>query len=181
MTIKDWNIVFNEFCCYITGILVFFWLTTYYRQGHNLDLLKFTTKQVNSSCLALDWSQYEIKAKCVSQPKMAAKAWNDLASAINTHRTSQNPRRYRKMMQIIWVLLNTQERSFKIRCTFFLSGFPTWARDINLVTCWAASLRTWWFLVIPHTKIINKNNCLWNTGKIPPIRIAVLDKKSQAC
>ena len=79
--------MFNEFCCYI---LVFFWLITYYRQGHNLDLLKFTKKQVNSSRLAMDPSQYEIKAKCVSQPKMAPKACNDLASATNTHRISQN-------------------------------------------------------------------------------------------
>ena len=37
---------FDVFCYFITKICVFFWLTTYYRHGHNLVLLKFTIKQV---------------------------------------------------------------------------------------------------------------------------------------
>ena len=32
------------FCCFITGICVFFGLTVYYRHGHNLGLLKSTIK-----------------------------------------------------------------------------------------------------------------------------------------
>ena len=51
--------------------------------------------EFKSSCLASDGHQHEIEAKCVSQFKMAAKAWNDLASASNTRRTSQNPRHWK--------------------------------------------------------------------------------------
>ena len=46
---------------------------------------------LNSSCLASDRYQHDIEAKSVNQSKMAAKAWNDLASPINAHGISQNP------------------------------------------------------------------------------------------
>ena len=36
--------------------------------------------EFKSSCLASGGHQHEIEAKCVSQFKVAAKAWNDLAS-----------------------------------------------------------------------------------------------------
>ena len=77
------------FYCVITGIcvlllLLFFWLTTYYRhsRSYNLVILKFTIKQL------------EIEAKCVSQSKMAAKVWNDLASPINTRGTEKRHQKY---------------------------------------------------------------------------------------
>ena len=84
--------VFDVFCCFITGICMFFgWsptkdmLTTSYSfEIHN----KAAWYSPNSSRLASDQYHHEIEAKCVSQSKMAAKAWNDLASAINTRGTS---------------------------------------------------------------------------------------------
>ena len=42
---RDLKRVFDVCCCFLTGICVFFfWLTTYYRHGHNLVLLTFTIK-----------------------------------------------------------------------------------------------------------------------------------------
>ena len=54
------------FGCFITGIYVFFWLTTDLRQ---LRTLKFTIYSLNSSCLSKDRYQHEMEAKYVSQPK----------------------------------------------------------------------------------------------------------------
>ena len=47
--VRDWKSAFHVFCCFITGICVFFWLTTYYRHGFNLVL--FTTKQLDSKVI----------------------------------------------------------------------------------------------------------------------------------
>ena len=51
-------------------------VTSYNRHGHNLVLLKFKIKQLESkfTCLESDLYQHEIEANCVSQSKMAAKA-----------------------------------------------------------------------------------------------------------
>ena len=63
--IRDKKSAFDVFCCFISGIFVFFCcffslsffhfsfffffgLTTYNRHGHNLVLLKFTIKQLES-------------------------------------------------------------------------------------------------------------------------------------
>ena len=54
----------------VSGICVYFWLTTYYRHSHNLVLLKFTIKQLNKSltlsCLASDRYHNEIEANFVT-------------------------------------------------------------------------------------------------------------------
>ena len=70
-------------CCFITGICVFFffWLTAYYRHGHNFALLKFTIKQLEIVLIHLVWHRIDTSLKSrpsvsVSQSKMAAKAWN---------------------------------------------------------------------------------------------------------
>ena len=88
------SFLLSFFVCLFVFLFCFFWLAAYDRHGHNLVFLTFTLKQLdlNSSCLASDRYQHEIEAKCVRQSKMAAKAKNDLASAINTSGTSQNAR-----------------------------------------------------------------------------------------
>ena len=67
------------FCCFILGICVLFWLTTYYRHGHNLVLLKFTTKQlvwhrVNTSMrLRLSLS---VSPRWQRKPEMTSHPWS---------------------------------------------------------------------------------------------------------
>ena len=79
---------------YNWDVRVFFWMITYYRHGHNLVLSKFTINQLeihfslNSACLTLDRYQHDIESKRINPYKITAKAWNNLASAINTRGTS---------------------------------------------------------------------------------------------
>ena len=68
-------------------------ITSYVLKYNNLSnkykkyIKKYDNLSLNSCCLTADRYQHEIEAKCVSQSKMAAKAWNDQASAINTRGT----------------------------------------------------------------------------------------------
>ena len=41
--------VLHVFCCFVTGICELIWPTIFYRHGHNFVLLKFTTKELQSS------------------------------------------------------------------------------------------------------------------------------------
>ena len=48
----------DVFCCFITGICRFVWLTSYYRHGHNSELLKFIKKSASDS-LNLVWHWFD--------------------------------------------------------------------------------------------------------------------------
>ena len=44
--VRDKKSAFDIFCCFVAGIWVSFWLTSYYRHGDNLVLLKFKIKRL---------------------------------------------------------------------------------------------------------------------------------------
>ena len=61
---------FDVFCCIITGFACLFWLTTCYRHGHNLVVLKFSKaarESLSSSCLTSDRYKHEIDRGQVCQ------------------------------------------------------------------------------------------------------------------